>query len=319
MYSYNIAIEDSAPWKEKINIFKTLVPILNEDVKSTGLINKNELVELFDNVTRESLKEYYESGNKKIKDEFLFFEDELFYKSIFNLDSFLNIVDDLVEYKEMKTFVTACNFYTTVIMNKDIFPAKENYEKAVEEVYKKFIDQFIELSSLGETNSPKSKMDFIILDNLYKDDITNFSFANMINAFIKNEDDDESDNYSSIISQEFIDVLVDEEILNFNSFHNIFDNRKVNLDELVKHRDLIEYFLNAYIERKVTLKQQRSSIINTLEDKKNSVDNLDVFLIDCLNNVLLQDKETTNLIKSEWMGESLKVDSNNNEDDPFNF
>jgi len=317
MYSYNVSIEDSAPWKEKVNIFKVLVPILNEDVKSTGLINKNEIVELFDLKTREALKEYHEE-NKRIKDEFLFFEDELFFKSIFNLDSFLNIIDDLVEFKEMKTFVSACEFYTKVIMNKENFPNGKNYENAVNDVYIKFIEQFVELSPLGETNAPSNKNDFYILNNVCKN--STISFANLIGAFKKDENDDNDyGNYSSIISKEFIDVLVNEEIIDFNSFSNMFDNNGVILTELVNHRDLIEYFLDAYIDRKVTLKKQRTDIIKTLEDRKNSTDDFDIFLIDCINNVLLQDKDVTNLIKSEWMGESLNVDTNNDDDDPFNF
>lgn len=314
MYGYEIEVKDDAPWKEKLNIFSVLVPLIKEDESNTGLLNKTEIIDLLVKTTMDALHESFEK--KTVQEDFQFYNEADYFETVFNLETFIDIIDTLAKYQELKVYLEGTSFYMDKIFSKIEYKNSEEKKAAIKDLYEKFISQIGTMMSFPEGNAPSSEKDFTILNFMDNKDKIEYNLAGLVNSH-------NSINYGNVITEKMVDILVDENILNFSSFQNILDNSSdINVDEITQHRDIIEYFLQTYIDNKVTTKQQRKEIINVLDNYKNETDDLSVFLLDCLNNVLLEDTPNRNSIKADWLGDNLNIDAgvleeDEDEDDPF--
>jgi len=314
MYGYEIEVKDDAPWKEKLNIFSVLVPLIKEDESNTGLLNKTEIIDLLVKTTMDALHESFEK--KTVQEDFQFYNEADYFETVFNLETFIDIIDTLAKYQELKVYLEGTSFYMDKIFSKIEYKNSEEKKAAIKDLYEKFISQIGIMMSFPEGNAPSSEKDFTILNFMDNKDKIEYNLAGLVNSH-------NSINYGNVITEKMVDILVDENILNFSSFQNILDNSSdINVDEITQHRDIIEYFLQTYIDNKVTTKQQRKEIINVLDNYKNETDDLSVFLLDCLNNVLLEDTPNRNSIKADWLGDNLNIDAgvleeDEDEDDPF--
>ena len=314
MYGYEIEVKDDAPWKEKLNIFSVLVPLIKEDESNTGLLNKTEIIDLLVKTTMDALHESFEK--KTVQEDFQFYNEADYFETVFNLETFIDIIDTLAKYQELKVYLEGTSFYMDKIFSKIEYKNSEEKKAAIKDLYEKFISQIGIMMSFPEGNAPSSEKDFTILNFMDNKDKIEYNLAGLVNSH-------NSINYGNVITEKMVDILVDENILNFSSFQNILDNSSdINVDEITQHRDIIEYFLQTYIDNKVTTKQQRKEIINVLDNYKNETDDLSVFLLDCLNNVLLENTPNRNSIKADWLGDNLNIDAgvleeDEDEDDPF--
>lgn len=305
MYGYEVEIKDELDWKnKKIKIFEILIPILKEDPKTTGLLNADEIRGQIISATKEEIDNIGKDSSKMF-DYMNFFENNFFFSNIFNLSSFVDILEKMENYNCLKSFLQGCDFYI-----KNLYaPTIENSEESkIDEIFEKTFKPIIDKFSIDENLLPKSYGDIEYLTKISDDISHSENIINILRGTISDHVKIDIDNISCYIKQE---------ILNWNSFRKCFYVTDANEEELNSIKGIIQKFIEEYFDSKVTTVKRRKEVIEVLNQYKSSTNKIHVYLMDILNDVLLQDSPNRNAIKADWLNESLNVDSESNDSDSF--
>ena len=320
-YGFELDIPEEAMWKEKLNVFKVLIPLMKTDSfdgNDTAIINVEELKNVFKSTCENDLHIAYlksTPSNNLLQKNYTFYNNEEFYRFTYDHETFRNLLDMIRDTKDLKVYLDAVRFYIqhfSLDNSLAISPSstETDIDKAEE---KRIIEDIKSMGVLDEENLPKNFSDVLLLYFCAFSNGNSTLFQTLF-TLINNGLKD----YSSVMTKNSLKNLIDGNIIDIHLIEKTFiyieNNINIGIADINSKHDLIKYIFSTFIELKVSTIPARKHVINLI-DKYQKNDNYQIkFLVDILNEILLEDTPNTNNIKSDMIKMNLDLNAGGLED-----